>query len=101
MLTHLTAFFHLGQPTELPDSLEDGAQIAAKACAELIEAQGAPGRCRVDFDTSAGDETFTLLKQSTEFMQVMVTSLCYLQMPELQIQKQNRIDFERFNFIGL
>lgn len=81
----------LGQPTELPDSLEDGAQIAAQACADLIEAQGPMGRCRIDFDTSAGDETFTLLKQSTEFMQNLVTSLCYLKMPELQIQRQNEM----------
>jgi len=81
----------MGQPTELPDSLEDGAQIAAQACSELIEAQGPVGRCRVDFDTSAGDETFTLLKQSTEFMQNLVTSLCYLQMPGLQIERQNEM----------
>ena len=80
----------LGQPTELPDSLEDAAQMAAQACHQMIEA--APGgRCRVDFDTSAGDETFTLLKQSTEFMQNLVTSLCYLQMPDLQLQKQQEM----------
>lgn len=68
--------------------------MAAQACADLIEATQGGGeslRCRIDFDTSAGDETFTLLKQSTEFMQQLVTSLCYLQMPQLQIQKQNEM----------
>ena len=83
-----------GQPTELPDSLEDGAQIAAQACANLIERQGGAsqgGRCRIDFDTSVGDETYTLLKQSTEFMQIFVKSLCYLQMPELQQLKQEEM----------
>lgn len=29
-------------------------------------------RCRVDFDTSVGDATYTLLKGSTNFMQVSV-----------------------------
>ena len=32
-------------------------------------------RCRVDFDTSVGDETYTALKSSTEFMQQFVSSL--------------------------
>jgi Domain of unknown function (DUF1995) len=65
--------------------------MAAQACANLMESQGLAGRCRVDFDTSAGDETFTLLKQSTEFMQNLVTFLCYLQLPDLQIQRQNEM----------
>jgi Domain of unknown function (DUF1995) len=65
--------------------------MAAQACANLMESQGLGGRCRVDFDTSAGDETFTLLKQSTEFMQNFVTFLCYLQLPDLQIQRQDEM----------
>ena len=77
----------LGTPTELPDSLQDGAQQAAQACVNLLEAQGPGGRCRVDIDTSVGDETFTLQKRSTEFMQLLVTYLCYLQMPHLQQQQ--------------
>ena len=72
--------------------MEDGAQMAARACAQLIEAQGgSSARCRVDFDTSVGDETFPILKQSTEFMQNLVTGLCYLNMPELQQLKQNEM----------
>jgi len=48
----------LGQmntPTELPDSLDDAAAIAADACRRIAEEGGSP-RCRVDFDTSVGDE---------------------------------------------
>jgi len=59
----------VGRPTELPDSLEDGAEIAAAACASFAEISGNVARCRVDFDTSAGDDTYTLLKSSTPFMQ--------------------------------
>jgi len=81
----------VGTPTELPDSLEDGAQMAAQACAQLIEAQGMGGRCRIDFDTSAGDETYTLLKSSTEFMQNLVRSLTFLQIPELQQVRQDEM----------
>ncbi|EJK50798.1 hypothetical protein THAOC_30101, partial [Thalassiosira oceanica] len=42
-------------PTELPDSLDDAAAIAADACRRIAEEGGSP-RCRVDFDTSVGDE---------------------------------------------
>ena len=73
------------QPTELPDSLDDAASIAANACYELYQtsASGSSSssstttmRCRVDFDTSIGDETYTLLKGSTEFTQKFVSALC-------------------------
>lgn len=64
------------QPTELPDSLSDAASIAANACNQLYLTAGTTSRCRVDFDTSIGDETYTTLKSSTEFMQQFVTSLC-------------------------
>jgi hypothetical protein len=39
-------------------------------------ASGTTVRCRVDFDTSVGDETYTLLKSSTEFTQKFVSALC-------------------------
>lgn len=78
-------------PTELPDSLEDAAQIAANACADFAEQVGALGRCRVDFDTSAGDETYTLLKQSTEFMQNLVNFLSYRMVPGLMEERQAEI----------
>ena len=79
------------QPTELPDSLEDGAEIAAQACASFAEASGRGARCRVDFDTSAGDETYTLLKTSTPFMQKMVTAMCYLMIPNVQKNRQQEM----------
>ena len=75
--------------TELPDSLQDAAVRAAEATAQFMaDAQGGARRCRVDFDTSIGDETFTLLKTSTEFMQHYVSSLCYATLPGLQAQRQ-------------
>lgn len=76
------------QPTELPDSLEDAAQRAAEATAQYVEQAGPMARCRVDFDTSVGDETFTILKTSTEFMQNFVTGCCYAMIPGLQEERQ-------------
>ncbi len=77
-----------GRPTELPDSLEDAAVRAAEASALFADQMGSLGRCRVDFDTSVGDETYTLLKSSTEFMQNYVSALCYSMIPGLQEQRQ-------------
>eukprot|EP00980_Cylindrotheca_fusiformis_P017353 scaffold5380_cov131-Cylindrotheca_fusiformis.AAC.30 len=77
-------------PTELPDSLEDAAELAAKACASLAETN-VGGRCRVNFDTSAGDETYTILKTSTEFMQNFVSCMCYQMIPGLQEQRQHEM----------
>jgi hypothetical protein len=37
---------------------------------------GPPIRCRVDFDTSVGDETYTPLKRSSEFMLSFVNAVC-------------------------
>jgi len=71
--------------------MEDAAQIAANACAEFAEQSGSMGRCRIDFDTSAGDETFTLLKLSTEFMQNLVTFVSYRMIPGLMEQRQNEM----------
>jgi hypothetical protein len=76
------------QPTELPDSLVDAAERAAEACAEFVQQAGPVTRCRVDFDTSAGDETFPILKTSTEFMQHLVRFLSYKFVPGLQETKQ-------------
>lgn len=78
-------------PTELPDSLEDAAEIAANACADFADGSGPMGRCRVDFDTSAGDETYTLLKQSTEFMKNLVAKLSYRVIPGLMEQRQSEM----------
>jgi hypothetical protein len=75
----------------LPDSLEDSAEIAAKACAKFAEGSGGMGRCRVNFDTSAGDETYTLLKLSSEFMQNFVSYVCYQMIPGLQEQRQGEM----------
>jgi hypothetical protein len=45
----------------------------------------------VDFDTSAGDETFTMLKSSTEFMQKFVSALSYAMIPGLLDWKQAKM----------
>ena len=45
----------------------------------------------MDFDTSAGDETYTLLKTSTPFMQKMVTAMCYLMIPGVQSKRQDEM----------
>jgi hypothetical protein len=83
--------FCIGSPTELPDSLEDAAEIAALACVKFAEATGPVAKCRVDFDTSAGDETFTILKSSTEFMQKFVGALMYAMIPGLADRKQKEM----------
>lgn len=81
----------VGQATELPDSLEDSAEIAASSCSAFLLHAGAGGlaRCRVDFDTSVGDETYTTLKSSTEFMQKFVSFLCYSEIPNLMQKRQD------------
>lgn len=81
----------LGKPSDLPDSLEDAAEIAARSSASFAEAAGNLARCRVDFDTSAGDETYPILKTSSEFMQKYVTALSYALIPGLQQQRQNEM----------
>lgn len=77
--------------TELPDSLADAAVRAAEATHSLWQATGSGTRCRVDFDTTVGDETYTLLKASTEFMQEFVSALCYAMIPGAQEQKQKEV----------
>ena len=81
----------IGYPTELPDSLEDSAIIAATACQEFSTHTGTPARCRIDFDTSVGDETYTTLKSSTEFMQKFVSAVCYAMIPGLMEQRQQQM----------
>jgi len=71
--------------------MEDAAEIAANACAQFAEASGALGRCRITFDTSAGDETYTILKTSSEFMQNMVSFMCYQMIPGLQEIRQGEM----------
>lgn len=93
--TRETVLFSTGAeiatPTELPDSLEDAAEIAANACAMFAESSGGMGRCRVNFDTSAGDETYTILKTSTEFMQNFVSYISYQMIPGVQELRQNEM----------
>jgi hypothetical protein len=43
-------------------------------------------RCRVDFDTTVGDETYTALKSTTEFMQNYVTALTTLLVPGVEAE---------------
>mmetsp|Transcript_19458 Transcript_19458/g.36424 ORF Transcript_19458/g.36424 Transcript_19458/m.36424 type:complete len:346 (-) Transcript_19458:251-1288(-) len=78
-------------PTELPDSLEDAAEIAAEAAAAFSKSSGPMSRCRVDFDTSVGDETFTTLKASTEYMQKFTSALCYALVPGLMERRQGEM----------
>jgi hypothetical protein len=77
--------------TELPDSLQDAAERAAEATAAYYKAAGPLARCRVDFDTSVGDETYSLLKTSTEFMQCFVSATCYAMIPGLQERRQEEM----------
>lgn len=84
--------------TELPDSLQDAAERAAQATTAYAQATGGPSsssalaaRCRVDFDTRMGDETYTLLKTSTEFMQNFVSALSYAMIPKLVEYRQAEI----------
>jgi hypothetical protein len=78
-------------PTELPDSLSDAASIAANACHQIHLSGGPMIRCRVDFDTSIGDETYTTLKSSTEFMQQFVSSLSLAAIPGVMERKQAEV----------
>jgi len=80
-----------GMPTELPDSLDDSAFLAAKGCLTYYNDAGAMGRTRVDFDTSIGDETFTTLKSSTEFMQKFVSALCYEMIPGVKEAREKEM----------
>ena len=77
--------------TELPDSLEDAAERAAIATQQYVQQAGPLARCRIDFDTSIGDETFPLLKTSTEFMQNYVSATCYALIPGLMERKQQEM----------
>ncbi|KAL9184832.1 hypothetical protein ACHAXT_002609 [Thalassiosira profunda] len=81
----------MNQPTELPDSLSDAASIAANACHQLRQTSGTTVRCRVDFDTSIGDETYTTLKSSTDFMQQFVSSLCLASIEGVMEWKQQGV----------
>jgi len=79
-------------PTDLPDSLVDAAERAALACYDFSQYDMSNQvRCRVDFDTSAGDETFPILKTSTEFMQHFVSFLTYQYVPGLMQEKQQNV----------
>ena len=64
--------------------MDDAAEIAAEACANFAEFAGPLARCRVDFDTSVGDETYTILKSSSEFMQKLTSSVCNAMIPGIQ-----------------
>lgn len=84
-------------PSQLPDSLEDSASIAANSLYNFQQFTSfqnldlSQRRCRVDFDTSVGDETFTTLKSSTEFMQKMMTELSYLVVPIVKMEKEEEL----------
>jgi Domain of unknown function (DUF1995) len=80
--------------TELPDSLSDSAIRAAEATMLYVEQNRNDimiPRGRIDFDTNIGDETFSILQTSTEFMQQYVTAMCYAMIPNLQTQRQQEM----------
>ena len=52
---------------ELPDSFENAIDLAVEACAEAL-ADGC-SRLVVEFDTSAGDETYNLLSRTLKFLE--------------------------------
>ena len=68
----------------------DAAQIAAKCCADLVQL-GDRNRCRVDFDTSIGDETYTKLKSSLTFGVELISSLSYKLIPGAQDWRQDEM----------
>jgi len=90
---HYRSICKSSKESSLPDSLDDAAKIASKSCLVYFEDIGSisPSRCRVDFDTTIGDETFSRLKSSTEFMQKFVTYLCCTIIPDVLEQRQREI----------
>lgn len=54
--------------SELPDSFDDALKIAVGCTSDAFEA--GKRRVRVDFDTTAGDQTYTTLKNSLPLVSV-------------------------------
>ena len=63
----------LGDAQQLPDSFEDSIMTCVEACAEAL--LDGNSRLVVEFDTSAGDETYNLLSRSLKVVQPMLTPL--------------------------
>jgi len=55
---------------ELPDSFDDSISRSAAALADAVDA--GVSRLVIEFDTSAGDETFTLLSRTMQFTQPLL-----------------------------
>jgi hypothetical protein len=65
-----TIFVAMSTTTELRYSLSNSEVRAVEAIVAFQEGFGSvAARCRVDFDTSVGDETFLMTKTSAKFMQ--------------------------------
>ena len=60
-------------PSNLPDTLSDGASRAARSCLGVFET--GVDVARVDFYTNVFDETYTNLKNTDQFMQEFVTAM--------------------------
>lgn len=56
--------------SELPDSFEDALNIAVECTRSAFETGN--NRVRVDFDTTAGDQTYTTLKNSLPLVCVQI-----------------------------
>ena len=63
----------LGDAKQLPDSFEDSITLAVESCTEAV--LDGNSRLVVEFDTSAGDETYNLLSRSLKVVQPMLTPL--------------------------
>ena len=68
-----TGPLELGDARELPDSFEHSIGICVEACAEALDDGNT--RMVVEFDTSAGDETYNLLSRSLKLVQPMLAPL--------------------------
>lgn len=63
----------LGDASPLPDSFEDSILLAAQSCREALD--DGSGRLVIEFDTSAGDETYNLLSRTNNFVKPFLPQL--------------------------
>jgi len=76
----------LGDAKTLPDSFEDSITIAVEACNEAV--LDSNSRLVVEFDTSAGDETYNLLSRSLKLVQPMLKPLVDTLAPMAEVEDE-------------
>jgi len=69
----------LADASPLPDSFEDSILLAARTCREALD--DGSGRLVIEFDTSAGDETYNLLSRTNNFVKPFLPQLAALLAP--------------------